>query len=389
MNNVVLVDGVRTPFGAPGGKLATMSAPDLGAVTIGALFKNNLLSPRSVDAVIMGHSLPAGCGPSTARKAALRAGLPYEVACTTVCHADLSGMRAVTIGADLISSGKAEVVIAGGFENMSQVPAYVFPFGSDKRVDGLAADHRAAVVGKADPLQQAEAFFRTFGFTREMLEHLASECLERTRHAIKQDGASTRANTRLVPVKIRDHNGKAHVVRNDEHPQLLDPQNFASQRPLFSDEGLITPAAIAPAADGAAALLLMSEEKANALELAVLARILACGRIAVKPALYADALWASIESVAARAGVHVGDIDLFELDSSLAALPLYAAQKSTLNGMRLNTLESTLSLGHPVACTGARMLVALAHALNREQLATGCASICTMGGEAEAVVLGI
>lgn len=387
--SVVIVAAKRTPLGAFGGSLAGFSAPELGAAAIFEAVKSAGISSEDVQEVVMGNVLSAGIGQAPARQAALKAGLLNTTPATTVNKVCASGMKAVMIAADQIRLGEANVIVAGGMESMSNVPYYLpmerfgAKLGHSKAEDGILKDGLWDVYHDFHMGNAAELCARECGISREDQDEFA---MESYRRAIKARDEGAFADE-IITMKIKDRKGETIKVDRDEELERVRFDKIPSLKPVFDKEGTITAANASSINDGAAALLLMSESKATSLGLKPLARILSQASAAKAPEWFTTAPADAIPLALSRAELTIDQIDLFEINEAFSVVSLINNQLLKLDPEKVDVHGGAVSLGHPIGCSGARILVTLIHALRQRHLRYGCAGICNGGGGASALVL--
>lgn len=381
-DEIVICAAKRTPMGAFLGAFSAVPATELGAVAVRAVLEDSGVDPARIDEVLMGCVLPAGLGQAPARQAALKAGIPVGVPCTTVNKMCGSGMKALMLGFDQIRAGAAEVVVAGGMESMSRAP-YLVPraqrMGHARLLDHMLYD------GLEDPESGelmgffAEQCADRFRFTREEQDAYAAESVRRSLRAI----AGGAFHAEIVPVEV-----KGHIVSEDEGPGRCDLSRIARLKPAFrKDGGTVTAANASSISDGAAALLLMARATAGKLGIPPLARILAHATVAQAPAAFTTAPIGAIRRLLERLGWGTADADLYEINEAFAAVALAAIRELGLRPERVNVHGGACALGHPIGATGARILVTLLHALRARGQKRGIASLCIGGGEATALAI--
>ena len=381
-DEIVICAARRTPIGAFLGAFSAVPATELGAVAIRAVLEDSGIDPARIDEVLMGCVLPAGLGQAPARQAALKAGIPIGVPCTTVNKMCGSGMKALMLGFDQIRAGAAEVVVAGGMESMSRAP-YLVPraqrMGHARLVDHMLYD------GLEDPESGelmgffAEQCADRFHFTREEQDAYAAESVRRSLSAI----AGGAFHAEIVPVEV-----KGNLVSEDEGPGRCDLTRIARLKPAFrKDGGTVTAANASSISDGAAALLMMARTTAGKLGLSPLARILAHATVAQAPAAFTTAPIGAIRRLLDRLGWGPADADLYEINEAFAAVALAAIRELGLRPERVNVHGGACALGHPIGASGARILVTLLHALRARGEKRGIASLCIGGGEATALAI--
>ncbi len=385
---VVIVSAVRTPIGSFMGALSSVPATKLGAAAIkGALNKINL-DPNLVDEVLMGNVVQAGNGQAPARQAALYAGLSENVACTTVNKVCASGMKAVMQGAQAIMAGDAEIVVAGGMENMSLIPHYVHlrngvKFGPTSLVDGMQKDGLTDAYDNNAMGVCADLCASEYNFTREDQDNFAIQSYERSAAAWE----AGKFDAEIVPVEVPQRRGDAIVVTKDEEYTNVKLDKIPSLAPVFTKDGTVTAANASTINDGAAALVLMSEEKAQALGLTPLAYIKSYADAAQEPKWFTTAPAKALPKALEKAGLSVSDVDFFEFNEAFAVVGLANAQILGLDNDKINVNGGAVSLGHPLGCSGARIIVTLINVLNQNNAKIGAAAICNGGGGASAIVI--
>ncbi|KIA85815.1 acetyl-CoA C-acyltransferase [Flavobacterium sp. AED] len=385
---VVIVSAVRTPIGSFMGGLSTVTAPRLGAVAIkGALEKINL-DPNLVDEVFMGNVVQAGVGQAPARQAALFAGLPNTVACTTVNKVCASGMKAVMLGAQAIQCGDAEIVVAGGMENMSLIPHYMHlrngtKFGPATMIDGMQKDGLTDAYDNSAMGVCADLCASEYGFTREEQDNFAIQSYERSAKAWD----SGKFNNEVVPVAVPQRKGDPIIVSKDEEYTNVKLDKIPSLNPVFTKDGTVTAANASTINDGAAAVILMSEEKAIALGLKPLAYINGYADAAQEPKWFTTTPSKAIPKALEKAGIAIGDVDYFEFNEAFAVVGLANSKILGLNDNKVNINGGAVSLGHPLGCSGVRIIVTLINVLEQNNGKIGAAAICNGGGGASAIVI--
>ena len=383
-----LVGAARTPIGGFGGALASLSAPELGAAALRAAIERAGVSPATVEQVIMGNVIAAGLGQAPARQAGIGAGLPPAHGALTVNKVCGSGLMAVTLAAQAIRLGEAHVIAAGGMESMSRAP-YLLPqarqgqrLGHGRVVDAMILD------GLWDPYHDfhmgsaAERTARTLGIGREAQDRFAAESYRRAQASI----AEGRFRAEIVPVTATGRRGPA-TVDTDEEPSRIDFDRLPGLRPAFEAGGTITAANASTIADGAAALVVASEEAVRRHGLAPRARIIASAVAGRAPEDFPVAPIDAVRKVLAAAQLIAADVDLFEVNEAFAVVVLAAIGALGLDPARVNVNGGAIALGHPIGTSGARVLVTLLHALEQRGLRRGLATLCLGGGEAVAMVI--
>jgi acetyl-CoA C-acetyltransferase len=385
---VVIVSAVRTPIGSFMGSLSSVSATQLGASAIkGALDKINL-DPNLVDEVLMGNVIQAGVGQAPATQAAIFAGLPNTIPATTVNKVCASGMKAVMQGAQAIMSGDAEVVIAGGMENMSLIPHYVHmrngvKFGPTSLVDGMQKDGLTdAYDGNAMGVC-ADLCATEYNITREDQDAFAIQSYERSAKA----WAEGKFDNEVIPVSIPQRRGEPVVFAKDEEFTNVKLGKIPALNPVFTKEGTVTAANASTINDGAAALILMSEEKAQSLGLKPLAYIKSYADAAQEPKWFTTAPAKALPKALDKAGLSISDVDYFEFNEAFSVVGLANAKILGLDNDKINVNGGAVSLGHPLGCSGARIIVTLINVLEQNNAKIGAAAICNGGGGASAIVI--
>lgn len=388
MNPVVIASAVRTPLGDVLGRLAPLTAPQLGAHALRAAIARAGVAPDAIDEVLMGCVLPAGLGQAPARQAARGAGLSDHVGATTVNKVCGSGMKAIMLGHDMLLAGSAEIVAAGGMESMSNAPHLVTARTGTRMGDLKLADHMM-LDGLEDAYERGrpmgdfgEVAVEAYSFTRADQDAYATETLLRAQRAIA-DGAFT---DEIIPVPVPSKRGEV-LVSEDEHPSKVSADKIASLKPAFRADGTITAASASVIADGAAALILTRRNTAKARGLPMLAEIRGHASHAQEPGLFATAPAPAIRKLLDKTGWAVSDVDLFEINEAFAVVAMLAAKDLGIARDRLNVNGGACALGHPIGATGARLVVSLVHALRRRGLKRGVASLCIGGGEATALAV--
>jgi len=389
MKQIVIVDGVRTPIGSFGGKLASMTAPELGATAIGGVLKKSGVSPDVVTEVIMGNVLSAGMGQAPARQAAMKAGLHDRTISTTVNKVCASGMKAIMMGANQIAVGESDVVVAGGMESMSNVPFYLpqqrfgNKLGHTSALDGILKDGLWDVYKDYHMGMAAELCATECGFNRTAQDDYAVESYRRSLHA-RDNGWFA---DEIVKVKLRDRKGNATDIEQDEELDRVDFDKMRALKPVFVNTGSVTAANASSINDGAAAVVLMSAERAAELKLTPKARIVAQASAEKAPEWFTTAPSDAIPVALKRAGLTLADIDLFEINEAFAVVAMANNQILGLDPAKVNVMGGAVSIGHPIGCSGARIVVTLMHALHRTGGRYGVAAICNGGGGASAIVI--
>lgn len=385
---IVIVAAKRTPMGGFQGSLSGVTSPSLAATAIKALLADTQVAGDKVDEVLMGCVLPAGLGQAPARQATLGAGLPLSVGATTVNKVCGSGMKTVMLAHDLIKAGSAKLVIAGGMESMSQAPYLLdkarggMRMGHGKVLDHMFLDglEDAYTGGAMGTFAQKTA--DEYGITREQMDAFALSSLEKANAAIN----SGAFKTEIVPVTVSDRRGDV-TIDTDEQPGNARPEKIPTLRPAFAKDGTITAANSSSISDGAAALMLTTRANAEQLGLTVLATIKGHTTHAQEPALFTTAPVGAMAKLLSHVGWSKDEVDLFEINEAFAMVTMLAVSELGLDMAKVNVNGGACALGHPIGCSGARLLVTLIHALKARGLKRGVASLCIGGGEATAMAI--
>jgi acetyl-CoA C-acetyltransferase len=385
---VVIVSAARTPIGSFMGGLSTVSAPQLGAIAIkGALEKINL-DPKLIDEVFMGNVVQSGIGQAPARQAALLAGLSNTVPCTTVNKVCASGMKSVMLAAQSIISGDAEIVVAGGMENMSLIPHYLHlrngvKFGPTAMIDGMQKDGLTDAYDNNAMGVCADLCASEYKITREEQDAFAIQSYERSAKAWSEG----KFDLEIVPVAVPQRRGEPVIISKDEEFTNVKLDKIPSLNAVFTKDGTVTAANASTINDGAAALIVMSEEKALALGLKPLVYIKGYADAAHEPKWFTTAPAKALPKALEKAGVSIADVDFFEFNEAFAVVGLANAQILGLTEDKINVNGGAISLGHPLGCSGARIIVTLMNVLNQNDAKIGAAAICNGGGGASAIVI--
>jgi acetyl-CoA C-acetyltransferase len=389
MKEVYIISAVRTPLGSFGGSLKGFSATQLGAFAIkGALDKAGI-NPDKVDEVLMGSVLQANLGQAPARQAAKFAGLPNEVICTTINKVCASGMKAVSQGAQSILLGDAHVIVAGGMESMSNVPFYADTmrwgnkYGNVSLIDGIAKDGLTDVYDGNAMGVAAELCASTCGVSREAQDAFAIESYQRSQCAIKEG----KFKDEIIPVAIPQRKGDPVMLSTDEEPFNVKFDKIPELKSAFLKEGSVTAANASTMNDGAAALVLMSKEKALELGCKPIAIIRGYADAEQAPEWFTTSPSLAVPKAVEKAGLDMSQIDFWELNEAFSVVGVENSRRMKLNPAKVNVNGGAVSLGHPLGCSGARILVTLIHVLKQNNGKHGAAGICNGGGGASAVVI--
>ena len=385
---VVIVSAVRTPIGSFMGALSSLPATKLGAIAIkGAIEKINL-DPNLVDEVLMGNVIQAGNGQAPARQAALFAGLPNTVSCTTINKVCASGMKAVMQGAQAIVAGDAEIIIAGGMENMSLIPHYVHlrsgtKFGPTSLIDGMQKDGLTDAYDNSAMGVSADLCAAQYKITREEQDAFAIRSYEKSAQAWK----TGKFDNEIIPVEIPQRHGDPIVFSQDEEFTNVKLDKIPSLNPVFTKDGTVTAANASTINDGAAVLILMSEEKANSLGLKPLAYIKSYADAAQEPKWFTTSPAKALPKALNKAGLSISDVDFFEFNEAFSVVGIANSKILNIDTAKVNINGGAVSLGHPLGCSGARIIVTLINVLAQNNAKIGAAAICNGGGGASAIVI--
>ncbi len=389
MARAVIVSAARTPIGKFLGGLAAKSAPELGASVIKDALRRADVAPDAIEEVFMGNVLSAGVGQAPARQAMIFAGLPNTVPATTVNKVCGSGLKAVISAAQTVLTGDNKVVVAGGMESMSNVPYLLerartgYRLGHGQMIDGIIKDGLWDVYKNYHMGDAAELCAKECGISREQQDEFAATSYKRAQAAIKEG----RFDKEIVAVEIENKKGPATLVKQDEEPFAGDVAKLTTLRPAFQKDGTVTAGNASSINDGAAALVVMSEDEAKRRGLKPLATIVGYAGAAQAPEWFTTAPAAAIANVLKKTGLELKDIDLFEVNQAFAVVSLAVAQKAKLDLERVDVNGGAVALGHPIGASGARVLVTLLHALEARQQRRGLATLCIGGGEALAMIV--
>jgi acetyl-CoA C-acetyltransferase len=389
MREVVIVGMARTPFGSFLGSLSSLPAPKLGAIAIEAALKRAGVSPDQVSEVIMGNVLQAGVGQAPARQAAIFAGIPKSVPALTINKVCGSGMKAIMLGAQSIMLGDSEVVVAGGMESMSNAPYIVqnartgFRMGNQQFIDEMIYD------GLWDPYSSqhmgncGEVCAKEYSFTREAQDAYAIETYKRAQSAQK----AGKFGAEITPVEIQGRKGDVTRIDSDEGPAKAQFDKIPTLKPAFDKSGTVTAANASPVNDGAAAVVLMSAEKAKQLGVKPLARLVSYGGNAQEPVWFTTAPAEAMKRAMKKANWDVGSVDVFEVNEAFAVVAMAAQKDLGIPAEKLNVWGGAIAIGHPIGASGARLAMTLISQLKDRGQKRGVAGICIGGGEATAVCI--
>ncbi|BDD08937.1 acetyl-CoA acetyltransferase [Fulvitalea axinellae] len=389
MKEVFIVKALRTPIGSFMGGLSHLSATELGSLAIKAVLgEDGALAPE-VDEVYMGNVISANLGQAPARQASLGAGISHDVPCTTINKVCASGMKAVMTGAQSIMCGMADVVVAGGMESMSNIPYYVpnarkgYKFGGGDFVDGLVRDGLQEVYHDMPMGCCGDHLAKETGISREEQDAYAVESYRRAKEAT-ESGLLTKE---IVPVEIKPRKGDPYMMTEDEEYKNVRLEKIPNLRPAFGKEGTVTAANASTLNDGAAALLLMSAEAVERTGMKPIAKIVSFADAAHEPIWFTTAPSTALNKALDRAGKSAGDIDFYEINEAFSGVAIANNKLLSLDPEKVNVFGGAVSLGHPLGCSGARILVTLLNVLSNKDGKYGAAGICNGGGGASAMVV--
>jgi acetyl-CoA C-acetyltransferase len=389
MREVVIASGCRTPIGSFGGALSSISATRLGAIVVEEAVNRAGLRKGDIDEVIMGCILTAGVGQAPARQAALFAGLPETVECMTVNKVCGSGLKAVMLAAQSIMLGDADVIVAGGMESMSNSPYLLdkarggYRMGHGQLIDSMIKDGLWDVYNDFHMGNAGELCAKECGVPREAQDDFSITSYQRALEAQKK----SLFKDEIVPVKIAGKGGETTIICEDEEPGKVRFEKIRTLKPAFQKDGTITAANASKINDGAAAVVVMAQEKAKSLGIAPLARVVGFASTAKKPEWFTTAPADVIPKVLKKVGLILGDIDLFEINEAFAVVNLAVSKILGLDPAKVNVNGGAVALGHPIGASGARILVTLLNAMKQRNATRGLAGICIGGGEASAMVV--
>ena len=388
MKEVVIVSAVRTPIGSFMGALSTVTAPKLGATAIKAALEKINLSPNLVEEVLMGNVVQAGTGQAPARQAAIYAGIPDTVPCSTINKVCASGMKAIMQAAQAIALGDASIVVAGGMENMSLIPHYVHmrkgtKFGPTSMVDGLQKDGLVDAYNEEAMGVCADACADKYNFSREDQDNFAIQSYQRSTKSWEQG----KFKEEVVPVSVPQRRGEPILVTEDEEYKNVRIDKIPALRAAFTKDGTVTAANASTINDGAAALVLMSAEKATELNLTVLATIKSYADAAQEPEWFTTAPAKALPKALEKANLKMEEIAFFEFNEAFSVVGLANMKILGLTDQNVNINGGAVSLGHPLGCSGARIVVTLLNVLKQNNAKLGAAAICNGGGGASALII--
>ncbi len=388
MKEVVIVSFARTPIGSFMGSLSSIPATKLGAIAIKGALDKILLDPKLIDEVFMGQVVQAGSGQAPARQAAIYARIPNTVPCTTVNKVCASGMKAIMLAAQSIANGAADIIVAGGMENMSLIPHYVqlrngTKFGPATLVDGMQKDGLVDAYDENAMGICADACAAKYNFSREDQDAFAIQSYKRSAAAWKAGNF----DGEVVPVEVPQRKGEPLMIFEDEEFKNVDLNKIPLLRPAFSKDGTVTAANASTINDGAAAVVLMSSKKAHELGFQPIATIKGYADAAQEPQWFTTAPALALPKALAKAGISIEKVDFFEFNEAFAVVGLANMKLLGLTDKNVNVNGGAVSLGHPLGCSGARIIITLLSVLQQQKAKIGAAAICNGGGGASAMIL--
>ena len=388
MNEVVIIAAVRTPIGGFGGVLSTLSATDLGAAAIRGALSRAGVQADQVQEVYMGNVVSANLGQAPAKQAALKAGLPATIPCTTINKVCASGTKAIMLAAQAIQLGQADVIVAGGMESMSNTPYYVpkarfgYKYGNAELIDGLARDGLVDAYDQCAMGVFADQTAQTYAISRQDQDAYTVQSYRRA-EASTQNG---QFKSEIVPVEVSSRKGSVLVSEDEEYKNVIYDK-IPTLKAAFTPHGTVTPASSSPISDGASALVVMSRRKADELGLKPVARILAYADAEQEPQWFTTAPTKAVPLALERAGLKADDIDFFEINEAFAVVPLAFSKVLEVPPEKLNAFGGAVSLGHPLGASGARIVTTLTNVLHQNGGRYGAVGICNGGGGASAIVI--
>jgi acetyl-CoA C-acetyltransferase len=386
---VYILSAVRTPIGSFGGSLRDIAAPRLGAIAIKGAIAKAGIQPKDIQEVYMGCVLQANLGQAPARQAAIYAGLPENVCCTTVNKVCASGMKAIMNGAQSILLGDADIVVAGGMENMSSAPFYApsvrwgNKYGNSSLIDGMAKDGLTDVYKDYAMGNAAELCARECNISREQQDEFAIESYKRSQASVHEG----KFEDEIVGVEIPQRKGDPLLFLKDEEPFNVKFEKIPDLKSPFEKDGSVTAANASTINDGAAALVLISKEKADSLGLKPIAKILSYADAEQAPEWFTTTPSLAVPKAIKKAGLEISDIDFFELNEAFSVVGIVNTQNMKLDAAKVNVNGGAVALGHPLGCSGARIIVTLINVLKQNNSKIGAAGICNGGGGASAMVI--
>jgi len=389
MDEILIGSAVRTPIGSFNGALASVPAPQLGGLVVAEVLRRAHLEPAQVDEVYLGNVVSAGMGMAPARQAAIAAGLPQSVGATLINKVCGSGLKAVTMAAQAIRSGDAEIIVAGGMENMSRAPYFLdkartgYRMGHGQLIDSMIHDGLWDVINGMHVAISGEMCADRYRLSREEQDRYAVQSYTRALTAQREG----RFKAEIIPVPVHARRGEATVVEEDEEPGRLALEKVPTLKPAFKEGGTITAANAPSVNDGAAAVTVLSGRRAAQLGITPVARVVGYAQAALAPEWFTIAPAEAIKQVLKHTGLQLEDIDLFEINEAFSAVALANMQILGLTEDRVNVKGGAVALGHPIGATGARILTTLLYLLKERQARRGLCAICLGGGEAIALIV--
>lgn len=389
MKEVYIVSSKRTPMGSFGGSLSSLTAVQLGSISIKAALEKARVSSEHIDEVFFGNVCQANLGQAPARQAALGGGIPMNVPCTTVNKVCSSGMKAVMFGAQTIQLGQADLIVAGGMESMSNIPYYVprmrwgSKYGHQELVDGLQKDGLTDAYDHVAMGNCGDSTAAKYGISREAQDEYAINSYKRAAEATEKGFFKDE----IAPVSIPQRKGDPQIVSEDEEYKNVRFEKIPALRPAFNKDGTVTAANASTLNDGASAIILASAEAVKKYGLKPMAKILSYADAAHEPMWFTTAPTKAAPKALKRAGVGMSDIDFFEVNEAFAVVPMAFAEECNVSYDQMNVNGGAVSLGHPLGCSGARIITTLAHVLDKRNGTLGCATLCNGGGGASAIVI--
>jgi len=389
MPDAVIVSAVRTPIGSFLGSLSTVEATDLGAVVVQEAVNRAGVQPSDVDEVIMGNVLCAGLGQAPARQATIKAGLPYKTHSMTINKVCGSGLKAVMLAADAVVLGHAEVIVAGGMESMSGAPYLLkqgrtgYRMGDGTVIDAMIKDGLWDVYNDFHMGVAADHTAEKYGVLREEQDEFACESYRRASQAQEKGWFKDE----IVAVDVPQRKGASVAVSEDEEPKRVKFDKVSSLRPAFTKDGTVTAANASSISDGAAAVVVMSSERARREDITPIARIVAYASASMQPEWFTIAPPDAMKQVLKKTGLTVKDIDLFEVNEAFAVVAILAQRMMELDPQKVNIHGGAVALGHPIGASGARVLATLLYAMRKVDATKGLATLCIGGGEAVAMIV--
>ena len=385
-NDVVIVSAVRTPLGSFMGSLSNFSSVQLGVFALkGALSKINL-DKNLIDEVIIGHVLQSGCGQAPAKQIAMGSELKNDIPCSSVNKVCSSGMKAVILAAQSIQLGINDIVVAGGVESMSNAPHYLnlrkaSKYGNTNTIDGLMVDGLTDVYSNESMGVLADNCSSAYKISREAQDNYAIASYNRSIKSSKSDLFTNE----IIPIHYEDKRGNKIEIKNDEQISKVSFEKIPKLKPAFTKNGTATAANSSPISDGASMLILMNKQKAIDLKIDSIAEIIGFDDSSISPDLFTIAPSKSIENLISKTETNLNEIDLFEINEAFSMVPLVNMNKLSINHDKVNINGGAVSLGHPLGCSGARILTTLIHCLHQKNLKSGVAAICNGGGGASSI----